>query len=122
MAAFLDLLPATHAGLPLKHALEPRHDSFNDPAFADLCRARGVAVIRGAEGSYPEIAADTADFAYWRIMCTTDIPGGYDDKALDAWAAEAKAVKKPLFLYVISGAKQHNPAAAQALIARLQRS
>ena len=117
--AFLDLLPDAHAGVTLRHAVEVRHESFHDPGFADLCRARNVAVIRGADGPYPEIDADTASFAYWRIMGTTDIPTGYAPKALDDWAAQAKALGKPLFLYVISGAKQHNPAAAQALIARL---
>lgn len=120
MAAFISLLPDSHAGLPLRHALEVRHPSFDDPAFFDLCRARNVAVIRAADGPYPQSRADTADFAYWRLMGTTDQPGGYASGALDDWAAEARGVGKPLFLYIISGAKQHNPAAAQALIARLQ--
>src|SRR3546814_3174329 len=30
-AAFLDLLPETQDGLPLRHAIEVRHESFRDP-------------------------------------------------------------------------------------------
>ena len=33
MAAFLALLPREIGGLPLRHALEVRHDSFKDKAF-----------------------------------------------------------------------------------------
>ena len=121
MAAFLDLLPARAEDLPLRHAVEPRHPSFADPAFAALCRERSIAIVRAGDSDYPEIAEATADFAYWRIMGTTEAAGGYAPAALDAWAerARAEAAERPLFLFVISGEKRHNPAAAQALIARL---
>lgn len=120
-AAFLALLPDTQDAIPLRHAIEARHASFADPRAADLCRARNVALIRSGDSDFPDIDSDTADFAYLRIMGTTDIEDGYDKAGLDYWAAEARrmAEGRDLYLYVIAGAKQRNPACALALTARL---
>lgn len=119
--AFLDLLPESVDDLPLRHAIEARHDSFADPAAADLCRARNVAIIRSGDSRFPDIDVETADFAYLRVMGTGDVENGYDADGLDRWAAEARrmAESRDLFLYVISGAKHRNPACAMALIDRL---
>ena len=46
MAAFLALLPETQEGVLLPHALKVRHASFDDPAFVDMARAKGVAIVR----------------------------------------------------------------------------
>ena len=47
---------------------------------------------------------------------------GYKPAELDKWAKKAKAWAKKgdAFIYFISGAKVRNPAAAQALIERLE--
>lgn len=140
IAGFLDLLPERAGGLRLRHALEARHESFRDPAFVDLARARGAAIVLAADGAYPQFADPTADFAYARIMGTQeDEPLGYAPADLDRWAAQARgwaaggvgeglALAGPapksvpprdVFLFVISGFKPRNPLAAQALIARL---
>ena len=120
--AFLKLLPDSHEGVALRHAVEPRHDSFAADEAADLCRQHNVAIIRGADADFPEIEADTADFAYWRLMDTTDLEQGYSGADLDKWAKAARKAGKQrdLFLYVISGQKLRNPAAAMALIERLK--
>ena len=120
-AAFLNLLPDEQHGHPLRHAIEARHDSFAAPEAADLCRARNIALIRSADSDFPDIDTETADFAYLRIMGTTDIDGGYDTAALDHWATEARrmAETRDLYLYVIAGAKHRNPACALALSGRL---
>ncbi|MCQ0971725.1 DUF72 domain-containing protein [Paracoccus sp. TK19116] len=120
-AAFLALLPKTQDGIALRHAIEVRHDSFADNKAAELCRDRNIALIRGADSEFPDIDVETADFAYMRLMGTTDRANGYTPKALDHWAEEAKRMAKgrDLFLYVISGHKARNPACAQALIERL---
>jgi uncharacterized protein YecE (DUF72 family) len=39
-ARFLYLIPDTQDGAARRHALEPRHERFRDPAFYDLARAR----------------------------------------------------------------------------------
>lgn len=120
--AFLDLLPGSHDGIALRHAVEVRHDSFAAPEAADLCRAKNVAIVRACDSKFPDIDVTTADFAYLRLMGTTDLAEGYSAADLDEWAATAKKIGKDrdLYLYVISGEKPRNPAAAQALIARVQ--
>ena len=42
-SAFLDLLPKSLDGLPLRHALEVRHPSFQCDAFTALSRKHGAA-------------------------------------------------------------------------------
>ena len=75
---FLDLLPTTLAGLPLRHAVEVRHASFADPAFLAMCRARNVAVCLTEHAEFPMIADPVADFAYARLMAGSDeIETGY---------------------------------------------
>ncbi len=122
LARFLDLLPDQLNGLPLRHAIEARHESFADPAFAALLGERSIAVVLGADGSYPEFDAATAPFAYLRLMGTRKgETTGYPAKELERWAARAGQIAKDrdLFLFVISGHKVANPAAAQDLLQRI---
>lgn len=122
LAGFLDLLPDSLNGLPLRHAIEARHDSFRSPAFAALLSDRKIAVVRATEGPYPEIDADTAPFAYLRLMGTREgLPLGYPKDQLDRWATRLRRIAKEreVFAFVISGHKVANPAAAQALLQRL---
>jgi uncharacterized protein YecE (DUF72 family) len=124
IAAFLDLLPASHAGVPLRHVIEPRHDSFRDEAFFQLCRERDVAIVFGDDDDFPCIDSDTASFAYARLQrMRPDLPTGYDDLALDAFAARARrwqADDRDAYLFMINGAKERAPAAALALQERLR--
>ncbi len=122
IAAFLALLPAKRDGLPLQHVIEPRHDSFHDPAFAALAKKVNVAVVFADADAYPCIDANTADFRYARLQrAVEDCSTGYVDKALDGWAKAARGWAKAgdAYVFFISGAKVRNPAAATALIARL---
>jgi uncharacterized protein YecE (DUF72 family) len=121
-SAFLDLLPAEQDGVRLRHAVEVRHESFICPAFVDLAKAHGVAIVHADHATYPEIAEETADFAYMRLQqAREDEETGYSAAELDAWAEKVKVWRKTreVFLFVISGAKVRAPAAAEALIARL---
>ncbi len=138
--AFLNLLPASHDGRALRHAVEVRHASFCNAEFTDMLRARGIAAVISGDGEYPQIADLTAPFVYARILGTVETePLGYDDAALDRWAAQARAwaqggrphglktietaippaMPRDVYLYVISGHKARNPLAAMALIARM---
>lgn len=122
MAAFLDLLPDRLGDHPLRHAIEARHDSFACDEFTALLRDRGIAAVQVADSEYPLIDAATAPFAYLRIMGTReDEPLGYSGGDLDHWATRLRdmARTREVFLFVISGHKAANPAAAQALIKRL---
>jgi uncharacterized protein YecE (DUF72 family) len=124
MEAFLALLPAEQDGLKLRHAVEPRHASFADPAFFAMCRKAGVAVVYAEAESYPKFAEQTADFTYARIQTADEsLPNGYTDAELDRLADQTRAWAqggRDVFLFFISGAKVRNPAAAQALIGRLK--
>jgi uncharacterized protein YecE (DUF72 family) len=141
VAAFLKLLPAKLGKLKLRHALEARHESFRDPAFVALARKHDVAIVYADSADYPAFADLTADFAYARLQSTSEKEKtGYSGKALDGWAKVARAWEKgeappslqyadapksdgkarDVFVYMIAGAKAHNPAAAMALLERLK--
>jgi len=138
--AFLKLLPREAAGRPLRHAVEVRHESFRSPEFVALARQHGVAVVVAGDSKYPQIADLTAPFVYARIMGTRATEAaGYSDSSLKLWAARARAwaaggapadlehvephkddnQPRDVYLYVISGHKVLNPAAARSLIERL---
>jgi uncharacterized protein YecE (DUF72 family) len=123
IAGFIDLLPEMLDGIALRHAIEPRHESFGDDKFFELCRARNIAVVLEDSEDYPTIEADTADFVYARLQrMREEIPTGYDDAALDGFAKRAKGWKKngrDAFLFLINGAKVRAPAAALALQRRI---
>ena len=122
-ARFLDLIPDKQDGLPLRHVLEPRHESFRDPAFFALARARNMAIVFADSDDYSCFDEPTADFAYARLQrSVAKLKIGYPPKALDHWANTARDWAKggrEVFVYFISGAKVRNPTAAQALIKRL---
>ena len=139
--AFLMLLPTSQNGIALRHALEPRHESFKCREFVALARASRVAIVLADHETYPQIADITGDFVYARLQrARVDVPTGYDADALDRWAevtrawaggespdgldytSDARAEAKPreVFAFFISGAKVRNPAAAGALIGRLK--
>lgn len=138
-AAFLQLLPHEQDGMRIRHAIEARHESFCNGEAVDLARAHGVALVVGADSEFPVIADPTTDFVYLRLMGTSaHNETGYSDAELNAWVERLRVYaeggvpddlpcfgppppKKPrdVFAYVISGAKEKNPAAAMELIRRL---
>lgn len=141
IAAFFALLPREVGGLPLRHAIQPRHESFLDPAFVALARAANVTIVYADSESYPALADVTADFVYARLeSCQAPISTGYPPEALDVWAevattwAEGGAPEglpyldptppppaaRDTFVFFISGAKVRAPAAATGLIERLR--
>jgi uncharacterized protein YecE (DUF72 family) len=136
--AFLALLPKTADGRTIRHAIEPRHESFVAPDFVAMARAHGVAIVLADSDEHPMIADLTADFAYLRLQRSRDVATGYDEAGLDAWAGHARTLasggapaalgriaepaepgRRDVFAFFISGEKVRNPAAAAALIARL---
>ena len=137
--AFLDVLPRSIAGVKLRHAVEPRHESFRDPAFVKMARTAGVAIVFADSDEFPRIADLSGDFAYARLQRSrAEVATGYSGPELDRWAEVAKGwargespaglpyVAKPprprareAYLFFTSGAKARNPAAAEAMIGRL---
>lgn len=140
IAAFLALLPEARDGVPLRHVIEPRHESFRVPEFIALARAANVAVVFADGKDRPVIADPTADFLYARLQgCREELETGYAADELDRWASVAKTweaggrpggldtvteapadgVARDVYMFFISGAKVRAPGAAQALIGRL---
>jgi uncharacterized protein YecE (DUF72 family) len=78
----------TDADRPLRHAVEPRHESFRDPAFAALLREQGVAtVIADSARTWPTFDQVTSDLVYLRMHGYDELySGGYPPDALDAMA------------------------------------
>lgn len=124
IAGFFDLLPDKRVGVTLRHAIEPRDESFRDDRFFRLCSDRNIAVVWEDSDEYPLIEADTADFAYARLQrMRSDVATGYDDEALDRFAAKARKWRKggrDAYIFMINGAKERAPAAALALQERLR--
>nr|WP_295658724.1 DUF72 domain-containing protein [Polymorphobacter sp.] len=122
-ARFIALLPAKIGSRRLRHVLEPRHDSFVDPAFIAMARDAGLAIVFADAHAYPMIDEATADFTYARLQNgEDDEPLGYPDAALDGWAEHARQWGKggrDAFVYFIHGGKVRAPAAAMALLERL---
>jgi uncharacterized protein YecE (DUF72 family) len=138
---FLALLPKELDGCSIRHVVEVRQESFLVPAFIELLRKYSVAVVLVESGKHPLIADVTSDFVYARLQGTSDKEKtGYPAKALDLWAKRARTWadggapddlatvggkapakgKRDVFIYMISGAKVRAPAAAMALIERVQ--
>lgn len=139
IAAFLALLPRQLGGRPLMHSLEVRHESFRAAEFVAMARSAGVAVVYADSPKYPAIADVTGDFVYARLQnAAPREEAGYPPADLDLWAgrcrtwAQGGAAEdlpllvepppvraRPVFVYMINGAKERAPAAAAALIRRL---
>ncbi len=139
-AGFLKLLPRQVEGRAIRHAVELRHDSFRTAQVVALAREYDVAIVLAGDARYPQIADLTAPFVYVRIMGTAEAePLGYGEADVKRWVDRARrlgmgrvpadletvgkamkgATRRDVFLYVISGFKERNPAAAMAMIERL---
>lgn len=147
LAAFFDLLPRTTAAAarlavehddrlkedawtaidadrPVAHALEVRHASYDDPAFRALLREHDVGlVVSDGAGKWPVFEHVTAQLVYVRLHGDTELyTSGYDDAALDAWAARARRWYDgghDVVVYFDNDAKVHAPYDALALMERL---
>jgi uncharacterized protein YecE (DUF72 family) len=134
--AFLALLPKTIDGVALRHAIEPRHESFKTPAFVALARRYNAAIVFADSRKFVSLPDATSDFVYARLQETQeDVPAGYTPAEIKRWAEAAQAwaagglpkgmdavgkpaakKKRDVFVYFIAGAKARNPAAATAFL------
>jgi uncharacterized protein YecE (DUF72 family) len=123
VAAFFKLLPQEHDGVPLRHVIKPRHESFRDESFFRLCRDHDVAIVYVDDDEFPLLDADTASFRYARLQRMREsVPTGYDEASLDQFADLARqwqADGRDSYIFMINGAKVRAPAAAIALQQRL---
>jgi len=116
-AAFLDLLPhdttaaaklakkhditgekdrvwlKAGAERPVRHAVEIRHESFENDEFVQLLRDHGVAlVVADTAGKWPYMEELTADFMYVRLHGDEKIyVSGYTKPALKHWKTKVRS-------------------------------
>jgi uncharacterized protein YecE (DUF72 family) len=112
------------------------------PEFVALARKYKMAIVLAGDAKFPCIADVTAPFVYARLMGTQErYKQGYAPKAQTEWLSRAqafaagghpadlapldgsapKAKQRDVFVYVISGFKERNPAAAMAMIEALEK-
>ena len=139
--AFVELLPGELDGRRLRHVLDVRDPGFVDAEYLALARRHGMATVFTDSDEYPSFADITADFVYARLMRSrSDVATGYPDAELQRWADRARQwaggdepadlprietgkpatkMRRDVFLYFISAAKERNPAASMALLNKL---
>ena len=93
--AFLELLPRTLDGRPIRHAVEVRHESFMTADYIALLRKHAVAPVLVDSEKHTMIADVTSDFVYARLQRTSEkVKTGYAPAALDDWAKCAETLPK----------------------------
>ncbi|MDX2971950.1 DUF72 domain-containing protein [Kribbella solani] len=107
--------------IPLRYAIEVRHESFKTNGFLELARAHDVAVVcADSAGKWPMFDAVTTDFAYVRLHGTDELyVSGYDGKSLDRWVRNIRSWKCEAFVYFDNDAKVRAPYDAEGLAGRL---
>lgn len=137
LRAFVAILPRELEGRPLRHAIEIGHESFACAEFVSLAREAGVAIVWSEEEGRVAITDRTADFAYLRLQrLRSNFKTGYPPAEIEriaalcrAWSngeapkglpyagqpAESRGTGGDVFAFMINGAKERAPAAAQAL-------
>jgi uncharacterized protein YecE (DUF72 family) len=164
LQAFFDLLPRTHkqaaalarkhdermddrswlkfdADLPLRHAVEIRHESFAVPEFIALLRKNKAALVVADTPEWPCLMDVTADFVYCRLHGSEKLySSGYDAVAIETWARRAaawshgnevtdaarahprpspKRSSRDVFIYFDNDAKVRAPVDAQSLMKKI---
>lgn len=134
---------ATGAVRSLRHAIEVRHPSFNDPNFIQLLRKHRIAlVVADTAGKWPLLYDVTADFIYVRLHGDEELyVSGYTPEAIRMWErrvrtwakggslgkrnllanpAPTRAKGRDVYVYFDNDAKIKAPFDARALAGRLK--
>ncbi|WP_193510251.1 DUF72 domain-containing protein [Cryobacterium sp. BB736] len=112
------------ADSPLRHALEVRSATFENPAYFRILEKHNVAsVVADTAGKWPRLTEVTADFAYARLHGDKELyTSGYDDEALDRWADTVRGWRVSgydSYIYFDNDVKVRAPFDAMALQRRL---
>jgi len=118
------LTKAVHPRHRLRHAIEPRHESFRTPEFYRLLRRYKMAlVISDNPGKWPIFTEITTDLMYLRLHGHDQLyVSGYSDHELDEWAAKIRSWTErgcDVYVYFDNDAKVHAPFDAMSLMERL---
>jgi uncharacterized protein YecE (DUF72 family) len=127
----------------LRHAMEIRHKSFATPEFVELLRKYQVAMVCADTVEWPRLMDVTSDFVYCRLHGSEVLyASGYNDEALDEWAARIAAwaqggvpanaqrassvpatacEKRDVYVYFDNDIKVRAPFDAQGLVERVSK-
>ena len=108
----------------LRHAFEPRHESYFHDEFYDLLRRHGFGfVIADTAGKFAYAEHVTAGFVYVRLHGSGQLyVGRYGDGELEAWADKTAAWSREgrdVYVYFDNDARGHAPHDAQRLAGRV---
>lgn len=129
----------------IRHAFEPRHESFFTEDFVRLLRRHNAALVfADTAGKFPYAEDLTADFIYIRLHGSKELyASGYDAKELDRWADRIKqwrsgrqprdaelivkkrfkaGEKRDVYVYFDNDVKVHAPFDAMSLASRFDRA
>jgi uncharacterized protein YecE (DUF72 family) len=111
--------------LPVRHALEVRHPSFDCAQYFELLREFGVAsCVADTAGLYPFLDQTTAGFSYARLHGKDALyVSGYSQADLRPWATRVRRWRKrgDVFVYFDNDVKVRAPFDAQNLSRLLAR-
>ncbi len=130
--------------IPIRHAIEIRHDSFATPEFIALLRRQDIGLVVADTVEWPLLLDVTSSLVYLRLHGSEQLyVSGYEAPAIDTWARRilafatgqpapladdhARYAAEPLadgqprevFVFFDNDAHVRAPADAQALIARV---
>jgi uncharacterized protein YecE (DUF72 family) len=121
------VLTTASVDLPIRHALEPRHRSFESEEAREVLRRNDICmVVADSAGRWPQMPDATSDFRYVRLHGETELyASGYTDESLDRWAAQCRRWLQEghdVHVYFDNDAKGHAPHDAVRLLDRLRGS
>jgi uncharacterized protein YecE (DUF72 family) len=126
--------------IPLRHAVEIRHESFATPTFIELLREHDIALVIADTVEWPLLFDVTSDFVYIRLHGSEQLyASGYEADAIDLWAQRIVALaagkrvleathahtksprqrQRDVFVYFDNDMKVRAPFDAQALQTRV---
>ena len=107
----------------LRHAVEVRHESFDDPDFFAMLTEHNVALVTAdSGGKFPYFEKDTADFRYARLHGPAEMyASGYDKPGRAKWARKVKrwAAGGDVFVYFDNDVKVRAPYDAVDMLGRV---
>jgi uncharacterized protein YecE (DUF72 family) len=110
---------------PVRHALEPRHPSFETAEAREVLRRNDICmVVADSAGRWPQMPDATSDFRYVRLHAATELyASGYTDDSLDRWADQCRIwldEGHDVHVYFDNDARGHAPHDAVRLLDRLR--
>ena len=76
----------------VRHCLEIRHKSFEDPRFIELLRDHDIGLVCADTVDWPLLMDVTSDFVYCRLHGSEQLyVSGYESEALERWADRVAA-------------------------------